>query len=274
MNKKPLIKDDVIKNKKEAIKSLNSLLEYYINSDNPKHLKKANLISYWIKNFNNYIHDEELYNPLLQQSYNRGDVVKINFGFNVGKEYGGLHYAIVLDKDNTHSSHVITVVPLTSGVETDAYYRDVYLGTELFSKLMNKHTLMLNHSKAELDEYQKLTADVEIAATLVNETIEKSTVSANDDSDFLVQFQNLVDLKQARNDKIAELERDILFLDKSQNEILKLKHGSIALIEQITTVDKARIYTPRKSTDVLHGIRFSDEKMDSINSAIKKLYIY
>ena len=57
-------------------------------------------------------------------------------------------------------------------------------------------------------------------------------------------------------------------------EIAKLKSGSIALISQITTIDKSRIYTPRKSTDVLYGIKFSDEKMNAINDAIKSKLIF
>ena len=40
--------DEVIQNKKKSIKSLNSLLEDYINSGKEELLKKANLISYWI----------------------------------------------------------------------------------------------------------------------------------------------------------------------------------------------------------------------------------
>lgn len=39
-------KEDVIRNKKDAIKSLNKMLEYFINDSSEKHLKKANLISY------------------------------------------------------------------------------------------------------------------------------------------------------------------------------------------------------------------------------------
>lgn len=47
-------------------------------------------------------------------SYKRGNIVKLNFGFNIGSEYGGLHYGVVLDNHNAQSSPVITVIPLTS----------------------------------------------------------------------------------------------------------------------------------------------------------------
>ena len=39
-----LTKEYVISHKKSSIKTLNKMLEFYINSSNPKHLKKANLL--------------------------------------------------------------------------------------------------------------------------------------------------------------------------------------------------------------------------------------
>ena len=47
----PITKEDVIKNKKESIKCINKMLEGFINDPTEKHLKKANLISYWLKDY-------------------------------------------------------------------------------------------------------------------------------------------------------------------------------------------------------------------------------
>ena len=53
-----------------------------------------------------------------------------------------------------------------------------------------------------------------------------------------------------------------------------MKEGSIAKIEQLTTISKMRIYVPKKSTDFLAGIRFSQNAMSRINAKIKELYIF
>lgn len=111
---KILQKDDVIINKKSAIKALNKMLESLINDSSITHLKKANLISFWIKDYVKLLEFEESFDPTKNISYKRGNVVKLNFGFNVGAEYGGLHYGIVLDNNNAHNSPVVTVIPLTS----------------------------------------------------------------------------------------------------------------------------------------------------------------
>ena len=106
-------KEDVIQNKKQAIKKLNSMLEGFINDPSGQRLKKANLLSYWIKDYVRMINFEETFEPTRNISYKRGNIVKINFGFNIGAEYGGLHYGIVLDNNNSHNSPVVTVIPLT-----------------------------------------------------------------------------------------------------------------------------------------------------------------
>ena len=276
----PLDKDYVIKHKKHAIRELNNLFEYYINEPTGKYLKKANLLSYWFETYVKYIREEEVYNPKKQIRYNRGDVIKVNFGFNVGKEYGGLHYAIVLDKNNHLSANVVTVVPLTSGTEAETYQTDVFLGSELYSKLDVRHAQMIKKANQELMECKQLNESMESTNSLIKELIAKDSAATTDEaSDEIAATlsDNLSVLATTRNEfnkKVEQAYQDVKFLEKSRQEIAKLKSGSIALIGQITTIDKSRIYTPRKSTDVLFGIQFPDEKMNTINEAIKAKLIF
>lgn len=60
---KEFTKEDVIQNKKTAIRSLNNLLECFINDSSEQHLKKAHLISYWIKDYVRMIGFEENFEP-------------------------------------------------------------------------------------------------------------------------------------------------------------------------------------------------------------------
>ena len=52
-----------------------------------------------------------------------------------------------------------------------------------------------------------------------------------------------------------------------------MKQGTIALVNQITTISKQRIYNPKKDFDILSGIKLSTEKIQLIDEKIKKLYI-
>lgn len=61
--------------------------------------------------------------------------------------------------------------------------------------------------------------------------------------------------------------------DKMLIELSRMKSGSYALINQITTISKQRIYDPKYTRDILSGIRLSTDNLDLINDKIKKMYI-
>lgn len=213
-----------INHKNIALNTLNQLLSYHIENNN---FKKANLLSYWFEDFCKYNLAEEKFNPRLLKRYKRGSVIKVNLGFNVGNEEGGLHYCIVLDKSNALSSGTLTVIPLTSKKENKQYNNStVNLGNEIYLNLkkicdnayLNQKILDSNHQKSDFD----------------------------------------INLK---------------YFEKLQNEILKMKKGSIALVSQITTISKQRIYDPKTSFDILSNLRVSNHTLDLIDTKIKELFI-
>ena len=64
------------------------------------------------------------------------------------------------------------------------------------------------------------------------------------------------------------------YLEKIGLEISRMKEGSIALVNQITTVSKMRIFDPRNLKGVLAGISLSEENMKKINQKVKDLYVF
>ena len=95
-------KDDIASHKGRAVHTLDSLLDKYIENENSSYLKKADLISYWLEEFSKYIEQEEDFDPGRIIRYKRGNVIRVNFGFRVGAEFGGLHYAVVIENQNDH----------------------------------------------------------------------------------------------------------------------------------------------------------------------------
>lgn len=248
---KELNKEEIIQRKKASIRKLNNLLESYINDPSQKHLKKANLLSYWLSSYTDYIDQEESFDSKRLISYKRGDILKVNFGFNVGSEHGGLHYAVVLDKNNLQSSPVVTVIPLSSGDESSVYERDVYLGRELYSKMIDKHQTLFESAIKKNDSVQNMLTVLENAnGTNINELIH--------------------DLQT----QLDETTKTLNLLDKYKREIENMKTGSIAMIEQITTISKMRIYVPRKANDLLYNMSLSSNAMEKINQQLCNLFIY
>ena len=88
------------------------------------------------------------------------------------------------------------------------------------------------------------------------------------------------DLEAVKNEqdnlerKIQELEKSISILNAHSKEISKMKLGSMAVINQIRTISKQRIYTPKKSEDFLYNVSLSAPAMDRINSKLKELFIF
>ncbi len=255
-------KEIAIQHKKQAIRKMGNVFEAFINNPDDKYLKKADLLAYWLETFSGYLLDEQKFDYSKLPSYKRGDVISVNLGFNVGSEQGGLHYAIVLDNDNQQSSPVITIVPLSSGQEKDTYQRDIYLGNELYDKLKSKYDKLDAAIKKDLQEAIDLHTIIQQSLKNLKENPTENTKS------------NLTDLLTTIEQKIDTLRTEQKTLNIYGKELQKLKRGSIALMEQITTISKMRIYKPKNSNDLLYGIKYSDGAMDKINERIRELFIF
>ncbi len=279
---KELTKENVIQNKKEAIRSLNNLLESYINDSTGKHLKKANLISYWVKDYVKLIDFEEKFEPTKNIAYKRGNIVKLNFGFNVGSEYGGLHYGVVLDNKNSHNSPVLTVIPLTSIKDSKAVHNNsVELGNEIYRSLKLKYDTISKNLKEENEEIQQaigmFSAIVELAQNTFQdvdnypEGSDEYNQRLSDTGKYLDVAAKLKETWVAKEKhNVSEQE----YLAKIGEEISRMKEGSIALVNQITTVSKMRIFDPRNLKGVLAGVSLSEESMEKINQKVKELYVF
>lgn len=73
--------------------------------------------------------------------------------------------------------------------------------------------------------------------------------------------------------KLLKNQENLMLIEKITSELSQMKKGTIALVNQITTISKQRIYNPKKDIDILSGIKISDEKMALIDNKIKKLYV-
>lgn len=93
--------------------------------------KRGGIFLEWMNTQNKYLVWEETFNPLKLKKYKRGEIVLAHFGFNVGAEYGGMHYAVVIKKDKK-SNPLLNVVPLSSlkdgQTKGNLHSDDVYLG--------------------------------------------------------------------------------------------------------------------------------------------------
>lgn len=93
--------------------------------------KKGKLLLDWLKVQNSYWAWEETFDPSKLINYNRADIVFMNLGFNVGAEFGGFHFGVVI-ADSPKNNPVLNIIPLSSldegETEADLHPLDLYLG--------------------------------------------------------------------------------------------------------------------------------------------------
>lgn len=237
-----------------------SCLESYMNSLDPK---RQRLLAYWIKDYVRFLEKESSFDPQKLIRYKRGSIVKANLGYRIGSEEGGLHYAVVIDNANAQKAQTVTVIPLTSvkpGTDITALHSSrVYLGDEIYQSLNKK----LDDAIKDIDAiHRSLLAQL----STLQEDIDLSAPNAKT---LLAERKVAIDLVEKQ---IEVWKEKSYHAQKMSDEIGKMKRGSIALISQITTISKIRIYDPLYPADTLNKIRLSNLALTSLDEQIKKMF--
>lgn len=207
--------------------SLNRLDLSFMKHIDSKEYKTSHLLAYWITDFSNYHDDEKTFDTSKLISSRRGSIIKVNLGFNIGHELGGLHYCIVLDKFDNPKNGTLNVIPLTSKKNKKYPSSAVDLGSEIYECL---NSLYSNEIKKLSNKYK--------------------------------------DIWSLPTEKVGQFTADFEYVKKMKNEISKMKIGSIALINQITTISKQRIFDDA----VLRRIRLSNDSLDLLDKNIIRFF--
>lgn len=253
--KNNLTKESLKAQKDTAIKKLDSYITSLIESESSLDSGKASKLNYWLNDWTTFLDFEPKFSPRSLRRYKRGEIIKVHLGFNVGSEEGGLHYAVVIDKNNSVNSPILTIVPLTSVKPTtnlDKLHKgNIYLGNELFTNLSSKLSSLIASLKTEINYLQERINSLE------------SAESSDKFSEILAETGFKIDKAEQKLELVLRIKR----------EIQKMKRGSIALTCQVRTISKIRIYDPKTNFDILSNIKLSNEKLDLIDQSIKELFI-
>ena len=186
-------------------KSLNRLDLSFLKHIELREYKKSELLAYWVHDYAVYHDAERDFDVTKSGVFHRGDVIKVNLGFNIGSELGGLHYCVVLNKKDNPKNGVLNIVPLTSKKEDKKYPRScVNLGSELYN--------------------------------ILNQNIEKENKRLEE---LLTKLDDLEEIPKTIKESISKEMKYIEQLGKSINQY---KKESVVLINQITTISKQRIF--------------------------------
>lgn len=107
----------------EKINKSNKNYKHAYNSKNSKFTWLGNQLEKESTIFKNEANNVKNNKP----NFKRGEIIKVDFGINVGSELSNTHFAIVLNSDDNNNVDNITVLPLTS----KPGYKRLYLGNLL-----------------------------------------------------------------------------------------------------------------------------------------------
>lgn len=131
------------KNDKEKLKDFKNIviqqIDEFLNNEIEQDTKKTSNLVYWLRDYKNYLKQEKTFKARYLPLYRQGSIVQVNFGFNIGVELGGLHYAVVLSNNDNVKNESLIVVPLSSMKDgktvRDLKKSEVYLGNEIYNLL-------------------------------------------------------------------------------------------------------------------------------------------
>ena len=115
--------DKKIKTQIEKIEESCIDYKHAYNTKHNKFIKLGNWLEKESSIFKNEANKKEYKKP----NFRSGEIIKVDFGVNIGSELSNTHFAIVLNSDDNNNVDNITVIPLTS----KAGYKRIYIGNVL-----------------------------------------------------------------------------------------------------------------------------------------------
>lgn len=228
---RPLLKEKY----KSLSKNYNEYIKNKIDSEDIKIYKQSALLYYWLSDYLKYQKKCDAKRNSKYLKYKRGSIIKVNLGYRIGSEFGGLHYCIVLDKNDSPKKPTLTVIPLTSNTKRNHYPEDVYLGDNV--------TIAIKERISEVQQN----------INLVMSNLDKKKEEKIDDD-------------------LINLANQIILLDKEIDKLSNLKNCSVALCGQLLTIAKERIIEPKTNKDYLFDLKINNEYLNKIDKSIILLY--
>lgn len=227
--------------------------EYKFAVSNFRKTKDSNMYKFkymhkWCLEYSKFLIDEVRYkrniktNPNLKKKYKKykkGSIVYAKLGINIGNEFSGNHFCIVLNKKDTIYNPIITVIPLTSS--------DTKHNILIKENILQVATSVL-HKQAK---------------TIADELLMHSKKIHEIDGE---RSQELIDISNNIEEKSKKLFKVYDRYERYEN------HRTYANILNITTISKDRI-TKINKYDPSGEMSYSEDTIKIIDEKIKNRFL-
>lgn len=160
--------------------------------------------------------------PKKFKRYSRGSIIKVKFGINLGSEFSGEHFAIVVSKKDTMLCPILHVIPITSKIHKKSFKIGSILYNEKELKILKNIASKTNSESAALKiqkiikYYSKRKGIISYACIDQLKTISKLAVSKNiNEYDYLPHLKCSDDLmKKIDKEIIKEYTLEVIHTQK------------------------------------------------------------
>lgn len=184
-------------------------------SGNPKFKSLDSDMHYLIKRFEGEKNHKGFY-----PKFKQGEIIFVDFGINVNKEFSNSHFAIVMNKNDSNTEDTLNVVPLSSKENKKYLKMDFDLKWEyflrLFLNLISSHNNMVKLKEDFDKKYSEDKFDKEFIGEFISDTL------------------NL-------ENKLDEINRSVNNTASAMDKVKKLKGSSYACINSFQPISKFRI---------------------------------
>lgn len=208
-----------IKNKNSSLDCLDKCMLDHINHEE---FKQSNNLAKWFEKFAKYHNEEKIFSSQSLLKYKRGQIILAELGYNIGNEFGGLHFCIVLNKKDSNRNGILTVLPLTS--KNRNHEDNIYLDNEIYVQMLNN---LIAYEKQLLETKRN------IQYTSNNKHISKQLIDT--------------------------IDSNLKIIDINKQNIEVFNKNSTIITNQILTISKQRIYPRSFLKNVKISNKFIDK---------------
>ncbi|MDK9866685.1 type II toxin-antitoxin system PemK/MazF family toxin [Staphylococcus sp. IPLA37010] len=197
---------------------------------------------HWIEFYSASLKNEVLRKQKYYKTFSKGAIIYVKLGSNIGSEFSGNHFCVVLDNKDNKMKETITIVPLSS--KNNKNY--IKLNTTLFDLTIQNLKIKVSKCRKNLDNL-----------TSKNKNCREEYVFSNDENS---NFKNI-------EKQVSEIETLLNIYGKHKNK------ETFANISGITTLSKKRIMKINDS-DPTGEMIINDNDLKNIHEQIQVKYLY
>jgi hypothetical protein len=204
-------------------------------------------------------------------TYSRGQIIFVNYGYNIGYELSIPHYSIVMTKNDSATSGSLNVLPLTSKKHPDS----LFIGSPFEELMIPYLSESIDHLESELPKIETLDYENDKISLIVGD-IRKivNEPPSEERSNKLNELSKNLDIYEKKymiyenNMRKYDYTRSLL---KRYSTIAK---NTYAAINKLAYISKDRIFPPLNKEDPCLKVLIPSKTMIQIDNEIIKYYTY